>query len=321
MPSQTQRQINLGVIIATAIVPLPLLIVLLLDGDKTGTLGATIALLVNGLLLLAYIRGWDQARYYVTVTSTLIIGFSLSEPAVSNGVHPIIFLAPAIALVLTNWPWVIGAAVTVYAIGAVRVGAGVYDSPEMIVSFCLVVAAMVLSRLAIDHALRLSDASAEAARTQAEQASAARDFARRQTDELGRRNEEQQALLNLVASLETPAVAIADGILMAPIIGHFDSRRAEALTGYLLKTVRLQRSRLLILDISGVAMIDSEVAMAIERLIRAVLLLGCAVTITGVAPAVAATLASLSIIFAGTSLASTPQQALMMSRQVGHGSP
>jgi rsbT co-antagonist protein RsbR len=313
MNPQMQRRINLGVIAATAIVPLPMLIILLLDGDITGTVGAAIALLVNGLLLLAYVRGWDAARYLVTVTSTLIIGFSLSEPAVSNGVHPIIFMAPAIALVLTSWPWVIGAAGVVYTIGAVRVGAGVYDSPEMIVSFCLVVMVMVLSRLSIDHALRLSDASAAAARAQAEQAAEARDLARRQADELGRRNEEQQALLDLVATLETPAVTIADGILMAPIIGHLDSRRAETLIGHLLKTITIQRSRLLILDISGVAMLDNGVAASLERLIVAVRLLGCDVTITGIAPAVANALSSQGIGFAGIALASTPQQALMMS--------
>jgi rsbT co-antagonist protein RsbR len=314
MRPQMQRKINLGVIAATAFVPLPLLIILLLDGDITGTVGAAIALLVNGSLLLAYVRGWEQARYWFTVTSTLILGFSLNEPAVNIGVHPIIFLAPALALILTGWLWVLGAAVAVYAIATVRVGAGVYDSPEMIVSFCLVVTAMILSRLSIDHALRLSDASAEAARNQAEQVAEARDLARHQTDELSRRNEEQQALLDLVATLETPAVTVADGILMAPIIGHFDSRRAEALTGRLLEIVSLRRSRLLILDISGVAMIDSVVAASLERLIMAVRLLGCEVTITGVAPAVAAALASQGIVFAGTSMASTPQQALMMSK-------
>lgn len=313
MRPQVQRQINLGVIAATAIVPLPLLIILLLDRDIVGTAGATMALLVNGSLLLAYTRGWDVARYLVTVTSTLIIGFSLTEPAVSNGVHPVIFLAPALALVLTSWPWVVGTAIIVYTLGTIRVGAGVYDSPEMLVSFCLVVTAMALSRVALDHALRLSDASAEAARKQADQAAEARDLARRQADELGRRNEEQQALLNLVATLETPTVTVADGIMLAPIIGNFDSRRAEALTGHLLQTVSLQRSRLLILDISGVALIDSGVAASLERLIMAVRLLGCDVTMTGVTPAVAAALVSLDITFAGISLASTPQQALMRS--------
>lgn len=313
MHSQIQHRINLGVIAVTAVVPLPLIITFLLDSDRRGTIGATTALIVNASLLFAYARGWDQARYWVTVMSTLIIGFSLSEPAVQIGVHPITFLAPALALVLTSWPWVIGTAVAVYTIGAVRVGAGVYESLEMIVSFSLVVMAMLLSRLATDYALRLSGASAEAAREQAGQAAEARDLARRQAEELGRRNEEQQALLDLVATLETPTVTVADGIVLAPIIGHFDSRRAEALTGRLLKTVSLQGSRLLILDVSGVALIDSGVAASLERMIMAVRLLGCEVTITGISPVVAAALASLGVSFAGTSMASTPQQALTKS--------
>lgn len=313
MRPQMQRKINLGVIAATALVPIPLLIIMLVDGDPSGTLGAAVALLVNGSLLLAYARGWDPARYLVTVASAVIIGFTLNEPAVTNGVHPIIFLAPAVALILTSWPWVVGAGVIAYTLAAVRIGAGVYDTGEMIISFGLSVAALVLSRLSIDHALRLAEASAAAAREQAAQAAEAHALARRQADELGRQAEEQQALLDLVATLETPAVAVADGIVMAPIIGHFDSRRAEALTGRLLETVSQQRSRLLILDISGVALVDSGVAGSLERMTKAVRLLGCDVTITGVAPTVAATLASLGVSFAGINLASTPQQALLSS--------
>ncbi len=310
MRQPMQRRITLGVIAAMAFVPLPLLIIFVLDRDLSGTLGAAAALLLNSALLFAYHRGWDAARFLVVVTTTLLIGLSLNTPAAENGVHPVIALAPALALVLADWAWVVGAAVGVYAIATLRVGPEVYSSPEMIVSFSLVVVAMVLSRLSIDQALRAADANALAAGEQAAQAAEARDLARRQADDLARRNDEQRALLDLVATLETPAVTVADDILMAPIIGHFDSRRAEALTGRLLAAVGARRTRLLILDISGVAMVDSGVAAALDRLIQAVRLLGCAVTITGVAPAVAGALATLGAAFEGVDLAATPQQAL-----------
>lgn len=311
----TQHRINLAVIGATALIPLPLLILFLLQGDVAGSIGAGAGLVIFGVLLFAYIRGWDYARYIVVTAAVLIIAGSLTERALSQYVHPLLFMAPALALVLTDQVWVIGASCAVYVIALARAGfGGLYAEPEMIVSYVIVVTTLLLSRLAIDSARSAAETSARETRAQAEQTAAALELAQLQAEDLARRNNEQQELLSLVATLETPAVAVSEGVLIAPIIGHVDSRRAQSLTARLLSTVNERRAQLLILDVSGVAMIDSGVAAAMDRLIQSVRLLGCDVAVTGIAPAVAAALSALQITFAGVRMAATPQQALSQFR-------
>lgn len=306
-----QRRIHLGIIAATAIIPVPLLAIFLLEGDLPGILGSAIGLLVNGALLLAYTRGWQAARHVLVVAATLIIGFALTPNALTVGVHPLIFMAPALALVLTSWPWVVGTGVTVYGLALFRAGfRGIYVTPEMLMSVAIVVTTLVLSRLAMDHAYRSIEQRAAEAREEAKRAAEALALVRQQAEDLARRNEEQERLLNLVATLETPAITIAEGMLIAPIVGHFDNRRAQAFTTRLLAEVSAQHARLLILDVSGVAMIDSGVATALERLIQSIHLLGCEVTMTGIKPAVANTLTGLGMSFTNITTARTPQQVL-----------
>ncbi|MCS6840852.1 MAG: hypothetical protein NZ699_11315 [Roseiflexus sp.] len=43
-------------------------------------------------------------------------------------------------------------------------------------------------------------------------------------------------MLQLISDLETPAITIADGVLLAPVVGRLDARRAQALNQRLLET-------------------------------------------------------------------------------------
>jgi anti-anti-sigma regulatory factor len=131
---------------------------------------------------------------------------------------------------------------------------------------------------------------------------------------LRNQNAEQQRLLDLVATLETPAIALADGVLLAPIVGTLDSRRIEVLTGRLLREASERRARRIILDIAGVTVLDTAVAKALLQLAQALRLLGCKVTITSISAEVAMTLTNLEISFAEVSTARSPQEALELLR-------
>jgi anti-anti-sigma factor len=122
-----------------------------------------------------------------------------------------------------------------------------------------------------------------------------------------------------VATLETPAVALAEGVLLAPVVGHLDSRRAERLTERLLREVGESRARLVVLDIAGVPAVDSAVAGALLRAVQAVRLLGCDVTITGISASIATTMTQLGISMAGVRTARTPQEALKQAVVAGPG--
>lgn len=124
--------------------------------------------------------------------------------------------------------------------------------------------------------------------------------------------DQQRQLLDLVATLETPAVQLADGVLFTPIVGHVDTRRAQNLTARLLRDVNTQRARLVILDISGVAVMDTGVAQALLNTAKALRLLGCDVTLSGISASVALTLTDLGINLTEVKTVRSPQEAMQL---------
>src|SRR5262249_21151302 len=122
--------------------------------------------------------------------------------------------------------------------------------------------------------------------------------------------DQQQQLLDLVASLETPAVPLAEGGLFAPIVGHLDARLAQQLTSRLLHEASTQRARLVVLDIAGVSVIATVVARALLRTTQPRPLRACEATISGISASVAMTVIQLGISLDEVTTARSPQEAL-----------
>lgn len=93
--------------------------------------------------------------------------------------------------------------------------------------------------------------------------------------------------------LSTPLVPIADGVVAMPLVGAIDEKRAELIVTALLDGVGQQGAHTVIMDITGVRTVDSQVAEALVRAARSVGLLGARVIVTGVRPEVARTLVEL----------------------------
>jgi methyl-accepting chemotaxis protein len=129
-------------------------------------------------------------------------------------------------------------------------------------------------------------------------------------EQLEAQNAEQQRLLDLVAVLETPVIPLLDGLLLVPIVGSLDSKRAARLTDTLLQEVYARHASRVILDITGVNVVDSQVVQAIGQLTQALHLLGCSVTMTGVSAAVATTMTNLGITLKGVRSAHSLQTVL-----------
>jgi rsbT co-antagonist protein RsbR len=90
--------------------------------------------------------------------------------------------------------------------------------------------------------------------------------------------------------LSTPLIPLAEGVVVMPLIGSMDSARAQQVMESLLEGVAVQRAGTAILDITGLQVVDTQVADALVRAARAVNLLGARVMITGIRPEVAQTL-------------------------------
>lgn len=104
--------------------------------------------------------------------------------------------------------------------------------------------------------------------------------------------EQQTALL---AELSTPLLAIDETTVVMPLVGAVDTGRVQRITETLLAGVAASGARKVILDITGVPVVDTQVANALLQSAQAVKLLGAESVLTGIRPEVAQTLVQLGI--------------------------
>lgn len=111
--------------------------------------------------------------------------------------------------------------------------------------------------------------------------------------------ETQDKLEELVRQLSTPLLPIAEGILVAPLIGQMDERRGEFFLEALLKGIQHWQATTVLIDITGVPSINANVADQLIRATHAAKLLGTETALVGVSPNVAKTLVELGVDFKG----------------------
>ncbi len=95
--------------------------------------------------------------------------------------------------------------------------------------------------------------------------------------------------------LSTPIIPIMDRIIVLPLIGTVDNTRAKDLTRAVLNGISHYRARVIILDITGVSSIDSDVADYLNKTIQAARLKGARTIVTGISDSVAETIVDLGI--------------------------
>lgn len=128
-----------------------------------------------------------------------------------------------------------------------------------------------------------------------------------------RLEETQKRLLYLVAELSTPVIPVLEGILVMPLIGSIDTERAGRILENLLHSIGEHRAQVAILDITGVPMIDSQVANHLVRAMQAAQLLGARTILTGISPEIAQTMVQLGIDLAGIISCADLQQGVTLA--------
>jgi rsbT co-antagonist protein RsbR len=108
-----------------------------------------------------------------------------------------------------------------------------------------------------------------------------------------------------------------DHVFVVPLIGTLDSRRTETLASRILALAYTARAELIILDISGVPVVDTAVASSLVKTAQALQLLGTQVSISGVSAQAAITLTHLGIVLSGLMTAQSPQEAIQHYRPQG----
>jgi rsbT co-antagonist protein RsbR len=93
--------------------------------------------------------------------------------------------------------------------------------------------------------------------------------------------------LDVVNQISSPILPIYTGVLVMPLVGAVDRRRADQIMHTLLKSVGDHRAEVVIIDITGVPSLDESAASCLSDSARAVRLLGAEVVLVGISPAIA----------------------------------
>ncbi len=118
-------------------------------------------------------------------------------------------------------------------------------------------------------------------------------------EQLQRSTEERQRLSATLQEISSPVVPIFQGVLIMPLIGVINTDRGALLTGALLAAIEQQHARIVILDVTGVPIIDERIARVLLESAQAARLLGAQVVLTGLRPELAETIISLGLNLAG----------------------
>jgi rsbT co-antagonist protein RsbR len=103
--------------------------------------------------------------------------------------------------------------------------------------------------------------------------------------------EQQEA----IRELSTPVLQVRERLLILPIIGVIDPQRARQLTEQLLRGIRTNRAKVVVIDITGVAAMDSQIANHLVQTVDASRLLGATVIVTGLSSEIAQTLVNIGV--------------------------
>ncbi|WP_322487370.1 STAS domain-containing protein [Chloroflexus sp.] len=122
----------------------------------------------------------------------------------------------------------------------------------------------------------------------------------------------QQELNRLILELDVPIIPVRDDTLIVPLVGGLDSNRVQRLLETVLQAIERAGARMLVIDVTGVAVIDTYAAAALLRVAQAARLMGVTTTLAGLRPEVAQTLVSLGVDLSSIQTTSTLQAALAL---------
>lgn len=120
--------------------------------------------------------------------------------------------------------------------------------------------------------------------------------------------------------LSTPVIPIWEGVLLLPLLGIIDSSRTQDIMKKTLSKIAETRSKIFVMDISGVAAVDTAVANQLIKITKATQLMGCESIISGISPAISQTLVELGISVGEVRTTATLRDALELGlRTLGDG--
>jgi anti-anti-sigma regulatory factor len=327
----TTLQSLIFVLIAASLIGVPLSLSATSQVDRFVGIGSSLLQML--LLIVAAVvlrRGQFSATVALVIVSTVLFAALNMIPTGLEGSRAI-FTALTIPLVLAGLLGgrallAFAAALTMILVIGVAVFSGIaptlvgyshqtYDPRLTIVVY--VVVALVLTVL-IDRFGRALHTALAQTRTRERELEALHlsleQQIRERTAALQATVDQLTASQMTITLLGAPVLPVLPGVLVAPLIGLFDSARAAALSEKILTAIMNQRAETVIFDITGVDMVDQRTIAELLQLAQAVRLLGAETVIVGVRPEVAIALAAQEIDLTKQHFYPTLQEAVQILR-------
>jgi rsbT co-antagonist protein RsbR len=337
-----QRRGRNVVILALGMITLCLLFVLLLLFSPTPAviyvIIAVAVVIYTGVLLLAR-RGNVTLSAIVFMLAIMLILFSSIWSSQSVLTTPFYLVLPLLIAGLSVRPWqiwvvlaciVVGLFATILALpnnplNGLEAATTVYGSVLLlglvaVMSFLgakststalniaqdarqqAEMAAQTLSRVNIDLEATVAERTA-ALQMALQDVQARADAQARLLDEV-----QQQRIL--LRELSVPVIPISESTLIMPLVGALDSTRLQQIQEQALRALEHKSARYLVLDITGVPVVDSQVAQGLLSVVQAARLLGAQVLLVGIRPEVAQAIVGLGLDLREIYTASDLQSAL-----------
>jgi rsbT co-antagonist protein RsbR len=113
--------------------------------------------------------------------------------------------------------------------------------------------------------------------------------------ELRQSVDQRDQLSQAIRELSSPVIPVLDGVLVMPLIGVIDSARATLLVSALLSAIEQHHAMIVLMDVTGVPLVDTQVARVLLQAADAARLLGAEPILVGIRPELAQTIVGLGL--------------------------
>jgi anti-anti-sigma factor len=141
---------------------------------------------------------------------------------------------------------------------------------------------------------------------------------RSQADELSQAMQSQQQLASLLTDMALPIIPVREDVLVVPLVGSLDTQRGQEMLTRILQAVEKAQARAIILDVTGVPVIDTYIGRIFINTADAVAMLGARTLLVGISPEVAQALVGLGVSLEGLETRATLQQGLESLFSITH---
>lgn len=286
---------------------------------STGSQISLFSLVVIGLVLASHLMGWRYSAEALVTAAMLLTVIGSSPNLVRDEIIVSVLVPAVLAAILLSPRWIFLIYATTLLLIMLRVvlsnGGNLAELGPTFSFVNLILLSLVVTGAglagevarAAQHEAEAQAAQAQAAQAQAQANALALEHQMSDADAARIAAEAARIALSdqittiikqreVIREMSVPVLPITAHALLMPLVGALDSERIRAAQDRALDLIERQRGvRYLVLDITGVPIVDSQVAGGLIQLVHATRLLGAEVIVVGIRPEVAQTVVGLGL--------------------------